>query len=129
MATYRYTGRDLFLAWNGTPVSADWLEFSVERQVHLIDVTTLADADKQYLRGVESGTWRLRVFDTAGGGSLLLQTLALGASGTLEWAPRGTTASNPRFAFVAIVTDVQQPYTVQDAVVYTFAGVKSGPML
>lgn len=129
MPNNRYTGKQMYINFGGTVVSGDWMQFDFERTADVIDVTAASDTDFVGLPGVQKGRWTLTVFDKASDGENIAQTLALGANGTLIFGPQGSAPGQPKFGFNAIVTGVQQRFAYDDTVIYTFEGIKSGPML
>ena len=125
----RYTGKELYVLFAGTTISGEFIEFTFERTARLVDVTAAGDTHRRQRATTIDGDWTLKVFDHADNGPALNQVLAVGAAGTLIFGPQGNATGQPKFAFEALVTRHQQPYQINDGVVYEFAGIKNGPML
>jgi hypothetical protein len=129
MQTNRYTGKNLFIEFEGTIVSGEWTSFQFERTAKLVDVTAAGEQDRRQRATLTDGRWLLRIYDHGASGDVAASALAVGASGTLTFGPQGNDSGKPKYSFEGLVTKVGQPYTFDDAVVYEFAGVKNGPML
>jgi hypothetical protein len=124
-----YTGKDLFLSFNGFVISREWMHFTFERSVTTVDVTPLGSADRVLRPTTHAGRWTLQIVDDIENGEDVLRLLAPGASGTLVIGPRGNAPGQPRLSFAALVTQVERPFSHDDTVRVQFHGVKNGPML
>lgn len=104
------SGKDLYVAFNGTAIAGDFRSFDTSQTVDVIDTSAGADVAKTYIASLEDGT--------ASFGGLYLGTAdptwgwTMGTSGTLEWGEKGTAAGNPQEYIQAILNkrDIKRPY-------------------
>lgn len=130
----RYTGKDLyaeFICTAGTiALSGDQRTLSVDRESDLVDITAGSEADKSYLARLKDGTAEVEVLDQGSiAGTGLEAAMPEGTSGTLIYAPQGTTAGKPKRGFAAFVQSISVEYPYDDVVAYTISFQKSGSLL
>lgn len=128
MPTNHYTGKNMFISFGGQIVSGEWLSFEFNRALAVIDVTAAGESDFVGVSGVQSGHWKLTIFDKAQSGTMVAQALALGESAELIFGPQGNATGQPKFGFNALVTQVHQRFAYDDTVILEFGGIKSGAM-
>ena len=128
MPTNHYTGKNMSISFGGQIVSGEWMAFEFERELNIIDVTAASESDFVGVGGVQTGRWKLTIFDKAQGGATVAQILALGEADELIFGPQGNTTGQPKFGFNAIVTQVNQRFAYDETVILEFAGIKSGAM-
>jgi len=130
----RYVGKDLyaqFICAAGTiTLTGDQRSLSVDREVDLADITAGSEVDKSYIATLKDGTAEIEVMDQAGiGGTNFEAALPEGTSGTLVYAPQGTTVGKPKRGFPAIVKSISVEYPYSDTVAYRISFQKNGALL
>lgn len=130
----RYVGKDLyaeFICAAGTiALTGDQRTLTVERSVDTVDISAGSETDKSYLATLKDGTAEVELMDQASVVATGIEaSMPEGTSGTLLYAPKGTSVGNPKRGFVAIVTGVSLEYPYSDAVVATISFQKSGAVL
>ena len=107
----RYTGKELVVQFGGTDLSANYRVLDIEETAEAVEVITGAAAYKAKQDGAASWSAALSLLDETGG-TTLWGAVAVGATGTLEWAPEGTTVGEPRHYALAMVAkrDRHIPY-------------------
>lgn len=117
-----YTGNDLYLAFKGTAIHADFREFSTSESIDLVDSSAGADVAKTYLTALEDGTGSLMVLDQTGGtaATYIYNLCDKGQEGTLEWGPEGTATGKPRHYVNAISQSRERTNPYADVAQLTF---------
>lgn len=124
-----YTGNDLYLAFKGTTLHADFRTFTTSEAIDLVDASAGADVAKTYLTALEDGTGTVELLDQTGGtaATAAWQLCDKGAEGTLEWGPEGTATGKPRHYVNAIVSSRDRNHPYNDVstltVNFQFSGV------
>lgn len=124
----KLTGKNLYVEFAGTDLSATLRNFSVSDTQEQADVTAGADDYRNYANTVKTteATFELLVQDWANGGSALAAAVYSGAQGTLIWGPEGTAAGKPKRGFYATITQYDEALPFDDAytasVTMTMAG-------
>ncbi len=111
----KYTGKDLYLKFGSTNLEAEFREFETDEEIDTIDQSAGADTAKTYLTRLEDGTAKLKLLDQ-NDGTALWGAVDKGVEGTLEWAPEGTAAPNPKHSVNAIVTKRSKKFPYDDLV-------------
>ena len=110
------TGKNLYLAFNGTVLDTDYRSFAPNEEIGIVDQSAGSDAARTYLTTLEDGTATATIViqsdDTTTWGAV-----DKGAEGTLEWGEEGTTAGNMRHYVNAIVTGRNRSMSFDDLVV------------
>jgi len=130
----RYTGKDLyaeFICAAGTiSLVGDQRSLSVDREVDLADITAGAEVDKSYLTTLKDGTAEVEVLDQAAVAAAGIEAgMPEGTSGTLIYAPKGTTGGLPKRGFAAFVKSMSVEYPYSDVVAYRISFQKTGAVL
>lgn len=116
----RYTGKDLYVSFAGTELTADQRSFSITREQETADVTAGADDYRAVKATVKNFSATLEIVaDSSATGTAILGVVSEGSEGTLEWGPLGTTTGKPKNSMVCLVTSVSGNLNFDDAVVYT----------
>jgi hypothetical protein len=133
MSTNSYSGSALVVTWfqgSGTNViSGDQTAFDYTPSIDLIDQTSGADANKQYLSSVKDGQASMSSYFQTGTnarGTVTWSTLTEGNVGTLQWQPEGTAAGKPKYSMPAISKGVGISYPYADKVVASASWQQNG---
>lgn len=126
---HRYTGKDLYLEFNGAPISGAWTSFTWARELALVDVTPLGSGQRIQQPGIQYGHWELALFDSIDEGHTLLQLMKPGSSGLMVIGPQGNSPGKPRLSFTALVTQLAEPFEYDEAVMVRVMGVQNGATL
>jgi len=124
-----YVGKNLYVAFKGTVLQADFRTFSDDESMDMVDTSAGVDVAKTYLTTLEDGTATLELVDQTGGTATTAawNLCDKGAEGTLEWGPEGTASTKPRHYVNAIVKGRKANYPYADIVTLTvdfqFSGV------
>lgn len=113
-----YTGKDLYLKYGTTVLSADFRNFDQEEDVGLVDASAGNDANRTYLTTLKDGKATAELVHQTGG-TAVWNALAPATSGTLEWGPEGTATGKPKHSVVAIVMSRKKVMPYEDIVVIT----------
>jgi len=115
MAVTGYTGTAAYIVFGSTTLNTYYRTASPSEEIDLVEKSAGADANKTYLTALKDGSADFELVMPAGtAGTALWGAVAPGTSGTLEWAPRGTTATYARHYVTAIVKNRGQPLTYND---------------
>lgn len=130
----RYVGKDLyaeFICSAGTiALTGDQRTLTVDREVDLVDITAADEADKSYIATLKDGSAEVEVLDQASVSATGFEAaMPEGTSGTLLYAPKGTTGGNPKRGFAAIVNSIGVEYPYADVAVYRISFQKNGSVL
>ncbi|MBN1122799.1 MAG: hypothetical protein JXJ17_17110 [Anaerolineae bacterium] len=122
------TGKNLYVAFMGEALEADYREFSISEEVGMADASSGSEAARTYLKTLEDGTATLSLLLQADGTAVTdpPQLLEKGAEGTLEWGPEGTAAGKPRRYVNAIVTTYEERMPYDEVVEITASFQFSG---
>lgn len=117
-----FTGKNLYLAFDGTAVNADFREFSEDEEVGTVDASAGSDVARTYLTTLEDGTASLTLLLQEDGTAATdpWQLMDKGNEGTLEWGPEGTATGKPKHTVNAIVTSRGKSVPYDDVVEMTF---------
>jgi len=93
--TGRIAGKDLYVSFGGTSLSADFTSVSISNEADLVDVTAGADTYHYFLSlSRVNGTVDYEGFYN-GGTTTEWNAIAPNTAGTLIIAPKGTASGNP----------------------------------
>jgi len=122
----RFTGKDLYVKFGTTVLTADHREFNVGEAADQIDASAGSGTRKEYLAGLVDGNASMTLLGTTGG-TTTWAACAPQTSGTLEWAPEGTAGGKPKFTCgTAIVLGRDTAYPYNDVVSYDIKWGLSG---
>lgn len=112
------TGQNLYVAFKGEALEADYREFSFSEEIGMADASAGSDAARTYLKTLEDGNATLTLLLQADGTAATdpAQLLEKGAEGTLEWGPEGTAAGKPRRYVNAIVQSYEERSPYDDVI-------------
>jgi len=119
------TGKNLYVAFNGTNISGEYRKFDPGEGIGTVDQSAGADAAETYLTTLTTGD-ATYVAVLQEDGSVVYTALAPGGEGTLEWAEEGTADGKMRHWVNAIVTGRKQPIPYKEmielSVTFLFSG-------
>jgi predicted secreted protein len=116
----------MYASFGGVSVAGYGRSLEVNQQAADIDVTTYGDANQEFIAGVVGRSATLQILDD-NASSTVRTKFSPGSSGTLIWAPIGTTTGNPKFTVgTAVVTEANVSYPYDDAVVISVTMRLSG---
>ncbi len=122
----RHTGKDLYVAFAGTPLTGDQTRFTITIEQGLEETTTTADADRTYIATLADAAFKLEILERGTAGTAMLNAVRVGGSGTLLWGPLGTAAGNPKGGAFAIVTANEVAHPYDDVAIRTIRWQRSG---
>jgi hypothetical protein len=118
MATeYRAVGKEGYVSFQGTEVSADYRNFDIELMLDTVEMTAGSEGSKSYIGTLKDGTAKLTYAYSGTAGTAYSQLLRVGQAGTLVWGPEGTAAGNPKGSVKALVVNHSKPMTYNDLIV------------
>ena len=124
------SGKDLYLIVKGTVITGDQREFSWTRSTDTIDTSAGADTDRSSLARLRDMTMSLRMLDNGTVGSAIRRALTNdGTAGTVQWAPIGTAAGNPKYECQAYVTGFDESYPFDGEIEYNVSFQRTGAMV
>ena len=114
----RYTGKDLVVKFNGHALEADFRTFDVDESITIVDASAGDDTYKEKLTGQKDGSATLTLLGQTGAtGTTTWGYVVPGTSGTLEWAPEGTTTTKPKhYVSKAYVENRAESHPYEDVV-------------
>ena len=113
----RYSGKNLYVEFNGTELTADFRSFEVTENITIIDASAGDDAYKDKLTGQKDWTATFNGLATSGAtGTALWGAVVPGTEGTLIWAPEGTASGKPKHSGTAIVSERSRTAPYEDVV-------------
>jgi len=113
-----YSGTNLYLKFGSTELDGDYRRFDVTETMDLVDASAGSDTGTTHVTTLTNGQATLELVDQEGG-TALWAAVANGTGGTLEWAPEGTTATNPKYTVYAIVSERSRSIGYNDVVTLT----------
>lgn len=124
----QYTGKDLYITFKGTVVTARFQVFTDKEDIDLEDQSAGNDIAKTYLTALEDGDAKLEVLNERDGtaATAVWNLLDKGAEGTLDWQPEGTAINKPRHWVNAIVKSREREFPYNKVVKATFTFQFSG---
>lgn len=130
MATTRYTGKNLYVKFGSTVLTTSGRNFDVTHEQEQADGTAGADDYRVFLNTVKNiGASMEIVMSTGATGSAVIAAVQPGQEGTLEFAPVGTAAGNPKWGFAARVSNSSMAYPYDDAAILSVEWTNYGSAL
>jgi len=123
----RYTGKDLYVQWiysGGTvALNADFRTLSTSEEADSAEKSAGADTHKSYIPTLTDSSAELEFLDVTGAtGSTEWAAVLPQNSGTLIWAPEGTTSTKPKHTVTDVfVTSRKRDMPFDDVVAVTVA--------
>ena len=111
-----------FISADGTTVlSGDYTNYTYTPVVDLLDEAAGADTHHTYITSLKDGSLAITAFHQAAG-TVIIDALSEGKSGTVNIAPEGTTATNEKLTWPVIAMGVQrtQPFAGLHVIDVTF---------
>lgn len=105
----------LFVHSGGTAdLSGDFRKLAVTREQEVADSTAAADGARSVVTTVKKFMANMEAMFIGTAGSAIWGSAALGVSGTLLYAPKGTSANNPKGGFPAVITKQDPDFPFDD---------------
>ena len=113
MAGVKLSGKNLYVAYGSTNLSATYRSLEVTETQGTVDATAGADDYRNFINTVKEieATVEIIMQDFATGGSALLAALVLGGTAALVWGAQGTAAGQPKDGFNGRL--VEKPKTLK----------------
>lgn len=124
----RAIGKDGFVSFQGTTISADYRNFDVEMTLDTVEKSAGSDTSKSYIPTLKDGTAKL-TYAYAGTAATYTDLLRVGQQGDLLWGAEGNSAGKPKGGVNAIVIAHSQPMTYNDLITRTVTFQFSGDLL
>jgi hypothetical protein len=122
-----FTGKNLALTFGGTTLTGNHRTFTGTEEVGLVDASAGSDAARTYLPTLTDGKGTLEVLgDDSAGGPTWWAAVVPGATGSLVWGEKGSTAGFPKHTVNAVVSSRKKDAPYDDLVVYTVEFQYSG---
>ena len=120
----RHTGKNMYITYNGTVLSADYQTLTVKDEFGKAEKSAGADAHASYIPTYGDTSVELEVLKkggTAGTAEWGVLSGALGTStdGTLIWAPEGTASGKPKTTATGFIESLETEYPFDDVVKVT----------
>ncbi len=125
-AENRYTGKDLYITFDGTVVSLDYTSFEVSAEQDFVDASAGSETAKSKKTTLHDATMKLTVFATGTAGSAAEAKLVVGQSGSLVWGPQGTATGKPKYSCTAFVKSNGKKHPFDDMVKLDVAFERNG---
>jgi hypothetical protein len=119
------TGSALYLTFGGVVLDTDYRSFSDSEEIGTVDQSAGADTNRTYLTTLKDGTASATIV-VQSGDTATWAAVVPGTGGTLNWAPEGTTAGDPKSYVWAIVTSREKSMEYADLVVADISWQFSG---
>ncbi|MFP4322639.1 MAG: hypothetical protein ACLFTK_09310 [Anaerolineales bacterium] len=129
MPQHRAIGKDGYIEFQGTEISADYRNFDIELTVDTVEISAGDETSKHYLATLKDGTAKLTYAYTGTAGSAYTSLLAVGQRGNLLWGPEGNAQGEPKGGTEAIVVAHSKPMAYNDLIVRTVTFQFSGDLL
>jgi hypothetical protein len=128
MAANELVGTNLYLAFKGTAINTDYVDFAPSEEKELVDVSAGADTARTFKPTLDNGTAELTLLMLADGTAATdpWQLMDKGSEGTLEWGDEGTVAGQPRHYVNAIVSNRNKAFTFDGRIEMSFSFQFSG---
>ena len=94
--TERYSGKDLYLSFGGTDLSADFTSVTINEEDDEIDLTAGNDTEHYYKSLRSDATVDYECFWNGGTAQTEFDAVVPGTAGTLLIGPRGTASGYPK---------------------------------
>ncbi|HLA43039.1 MAG TPA: hypothetical protein VJZ27_06365 [Aggregatilineales bacterium] len=126
---YRAIGKDGYVSFQGTEVSADYRNFDVELTIDTIEKSAGSEASKSYIATLKDGTAKLTYAYSGTAGTAYTSLLRVGQQGTLLWGAEGNGTGKPKGGVEAIVIAHSKPMAYNDLVTRTASFQFTGNLL
>lgn len=128
-SAHRAVGKDGYVSFKGTAVSADYRSFDVEITLDTVEKTAGGESSKSYIPTLQDGSAKLTYAYTGTAGAGYTALLKVGEQGTLLWGPEGNGAGKPKGGVEAIVTAHSKPMSYNDLILRTVTFQFTGDLL
>lgn len=98
-----YLGNAAYLIFGSTTLHGRYTSLNIEESQDLVDKSAGADTHKSFLAALQQGTITIG-FNLENDSTAEWAAVALGTTGTLIYAPEGTTNPQPKYTVVALVS-------------------------
>lgn len=126
---HRLVGKEGYVEFRGTEISADYRSFDVEITTDTVETSAGNQTAKTYITTLRDGTATLTYAYTGTEGTTYTDVLAIGNRGTLQWGEEGSSTGKPKSAVVAHVTSLSRPMTYNELIVRTAQFQFNGALL
>lgn len=122
-----YTGQNLYVAFGGTAVQADYRSFEPNEEIGVEDASAGSDAARTYKTTLKDGNASMTCRSISGtAGTARWINFAVGAEGTLEWGPEGTATGKIKGSVNAILTQRSHPNEYDQVAEWSYEWQYSG---
>lgn len=122
-----YTGRNLYVAFGGTALTADYRSFEPEEEMGVEDGSAGADVARTYLSTLKDGNASYTARSISGtAGTAKWVNIPVGAEGALEWGPEGTATGKIKGSVNAILTNRSAPNEYDQVAEWSYEWQYSG---
>jgi hypothetical protein len=122
-----YVGTNLYVAFGGTVLQADYRSFEPEEEMGVEDGSAGADVARTYKTTLKDGNASMTLRSLAGtAGTARWVNLAVGGEGTLEWGPEGTATGKIKGSVNAILTKRSAPNEYDQVAEWSYEWQYSG---
>ena len=120
----RHTGKNMYITYNGTVLSADYQTVTVKREFGKAEKTAGADSHASYIPTYGDTSVELEVLKKGGTAGttewgVLVGALGTSTDGTLIWAPEGTASGKPKTTATGFIESLETEYPFDDIVKVT----------
>ena len=120
----RYTGKNMYITYNSTVLSADYQTLTVKREHGKAEKTAGADAHASYIPTYADTSIELEVLRKGGSAGsaewgVLIGAYGTSTDGTLLWAPEGTASGNYNTSATGFIESLETEYPFDDVVKLT----------
>jgi hypothetical protein len=126
---HRAIGKNGYISFQGTEVSADYRSFEVEMTLDTVEKSAGSDSSKAYIATLKDGTAKLTYAYTGTAGSAYTQLLRVGQQGQLLWGPEGNGSGKPKGGANAIVVAHSKPMAYNELMTRTVTFQFTGELL
>jgi hypothetical protein len=122
-----YTGTNLYVAFGGTALQADYRSFEPEEEMGVEDGSAGSDAARTYKTTLKDGNASMTLRSIAGtAGTAKWVNLAVGTEATLEWGPYGTATNSIKGSVNAILNNRSAPVEYDQVAEWSYEWQFSG---
>lgn len=124
----KLTGKNLYVNFNGTILSAEQRSFEVMEKQETVDSTAGADDYRNTLPTVKTIGAKMEIImkQHSTGGSAIMAALALNTEGTVLWGAEGSGSGLPKDAFTGRLVDNSKKLKFDDVYLWTLEWENSG---
>lgn len=121
-----YSGKDLYMTWDGTVMDTDARSLDINETLKLIDTTAGADVAESHVIGTKGCTCQITLLYNGTADATLYQKLYNGNQETLIIGPQGNTAGYPKYSGTFTLSDFNEKVKYGDSMEYTFTLTRTG---